>query len=173
MPIKWIQYPKSTAPTLLSQSVVTVFESAMSQIESPDNRLKSNEVLDILAPGLQDLGFIVETGKRNSEKIHVPVLFGANGSVDKSFEADAFHAEAGFVLEVEAGRAVVNNQFLKDLFQACMMHDVEYLGIAVRNLYEGGSAKSRDFERVMAFLDTLYASNRLELPLRGILLIGY
>ena len=130
-------------------------------------------MLEVIAPGLQNLGFVVETGKRKSEKIPVPALFGTNGNVDKSFEADAFHAESGFVLEVEAGRAVVNNQFLKDLFQACMMHDVKYLGIAARSLYEGGSTRSRDFERVLAFFDTLYASNRLEFPLRGILLIGY
>lgn len=44
-----------------------------------------------------------------------------NGKLDKSFEADALHKELGFVLEVEAGRGVTNNQFLKDLFQACMM----------------------------------------------------
>jgi hypothetical protein len=48
------------------------------------------------------------------------------------------------VLEVEAARGVDNNQFLKDLFQACMMHDVQYLGIAVRNVYP----QSPDFEKV-------------------------
>ena len=73
------------------------------------------------------------------------------------------------MLEVEAGRAVVNNQFLKDLFQACMMHDVSHLAIAVRNVYRS----SNDFERLMKFFDTLYASNRLQLPLKGILVIGY
>jgi hypothetical protein len=67
----------------------------------------------------------------------------------------------------------MNNQFLKDLFQACMMHGVKYLAIAVRNLYEGGNQKSRDFERVVGFFDTLYASNRLQLPLKGVLVIGY
>ena len=98
-----------------------------------------------------------------------------NGKVEKSFEADAYHGEQGYVLEVEAGRAVVNNQFLKDLFQACMMHEVRYLGIAVRNSYTSGVKKtvSKDFERVITFFDTLYASDRLKLPLEGILIIGY
>jgi hypothetical protein len=103
----------------------------------------------------------------------VPVLFGASGKVEKSFDADAYHPKAGFVLEVEAGRAVANNQFLKDLFQASMMKDVEYLAIAVRRLYEGGGQKSKDYERVVAFFDTLYASSRLQLPLRGVVVIGY
>ena len=73
------------------------------------------------------------------------------------------------VVEVEAGRGVLNNQFLKDLFQACMMRDVEYLGIAVRHIYKGNA----DFEQVVTFFETLYASNRLQLPLKGILVIGY
>lgn len=73
------------------------------------------------------------------------------------------------MLEVEAGRGVVNNQFLKDLFQACMMHDVFYLAVAVRDIYRGNS----DFEAVTRFFDTMYASNRLSLPLKGILIIGY
>ena len=63
----------------------------------------------------------------------------------------------------------MNNQFLKDLFQACMVHDVFYLAIAVRNAYKG----SRDFDIVCRFMDTLYASQRLQLPLRGILVVGY
>jgi len=97
------------------------------------------------------------------------VLFGLNGKLEKSFDAEAFHRDSGFVLEVEAGRGVTNNQFLKDLFQACMMHDVRYLGIAIRNDYRGNP----DFDRVVRFFDTMYASNRLKLPLRGILVIGY
>lgn len=63
---------------------------------------------------------------------------------------------------IEAGRGVVNNQFLKDFFQACMMHDVRFPGIAVRNRYKA----NRDFDRVIAFFDTLYASRRLSLPLK-------
>ena len=73
------------------------------------------------------------------------------------------------MLEVEAGRAVVNYQFLKDIFQACMMHRVEYLVLAVRNDYRGHD----DFQVVRTFLETLYISNRLILPLQGIMLIGY
>lgn len=85
------------------------------------------------------------------------------------FDADAYHRRHEFVIEVEAGRAVVNNQFLKDLFQACMMHGVDYLAIVVRNVYR----RSNDFERVVRFMDTLYASNRIKLPLKGILIVGY
>lgn len=118
---------------------------------------------------LVDCGFAVETGKKEADRICVPVLFGLNGRIEKSFHADAYNEREGFVIEVEAGRGVVNNQFLKDFFQACMMHDVKYLAIAVRNTYRN----LNDFERVRRFFDTLYASNRLHLPLEGVLLIGY
>jgi hypothetical protein len=70
---------------------------------------------------------------------------------------------------VEAGRGVTNYQFLKDLFQACMMHEVSYLAIAVRNKYRN----SHDYEKVQTFFETLYASQRLTLPLKGRLIIGY
>lgn len=129
----------------------------------------SDAVLSVVRPGLEAAGFEVETGKRTDQKIRVPVLFGRNGTVEKAFEADAWNRSRRMVLEVEAGRGVTNNQFLKDLFQACMMQGVDYCGIAVRNRY----INSRDFERALAFFETLYASRRLELPLAGVLLIGY
>lgn len=41
--------------------------------------------------------------------------------------------------------------------------------LAVRNVYR----THYDFERVYSLLETLYISNRLHLPLKGILLVGY
>ena len=111
----------------------------------------------------------MESGKKKHEKIEIPVLFGPKGVPEKSFNADAYCEEMGFVIEVEAGRAVANNQFLKDLFQACMMNEVKYLCIAVRKRY----AKKDDYDEVVKFLNSLYASNRLKLPLEGILVVGY
>jgi hypothetical protein len=139
------------------------------KIDSETHSKTSNAVLSVLRPGLEELGFLVETGKQKEKKINVPVLFGLNGQLEKSFEADAYHEAAGMVIEVEAGRGVDNNQFLKDLFQACMMHGVAEFGVAVRNRYRNNN----DFNRAMRFFDTLYASNRLRLPLEGVLLIGY
>lgn len=50
-----------------------------------------------------------------------------------------------------------------------MMFDVGYLVLAVRNVYR----THYDFDGVYCCLETLYISNRLHLPLKGILLIGY
>ncbi len=167
--IQWMFYPKSNRPTPLALSVASAFETVAAEIDSVVYDLPSNGVLASLAPHLATAGFVVEFGKKSNEKINVPVLFGLNGRLEKSFDADAYHQAGGFVVEVEAGRGVVNNQFLKDLFQACMMHDVSYLAIAVRNVYR----KRPDFEIVCRFFNTLYASQRLQLPLQGILVIGY
>ena len=114
-------------------------------------------------------GFSVEKSKRAEDKIHVPVLFGLNGQTQLAFDADAYHEDAKYVVEVEAGRAVVNYQFLKDFFEACAMYDAEYLCIAVRNTYRG----KKDFETLCSFFDVLYSTNRLVLPLKGLLIIGY
>jgi len=53
------------------------------------------------------------------------------------------------------------------------MDEVEYLAIAVRNLYVAEGVRNRDFDRVVTFFDTLYASQRVRLPLKGILILGY
>jgi hypothetical protein len=168
--IRWQYYPRSEACPPLHEDVAKVFQSHFSTINSLSQTvLKSNDVLAMVSPSLMELGFAVETGKKAEEKLRVPVLYGENGRADKNFDADAWHNSKRTVLEVEAGRAYSNNQFLKDLFQACVMDDVDYLVIAVRQLYKD----QKDYELIKNFLDTLYASNRLSLPLKGIQLIGY
>lgn len=167
--INWQYYPKSDGVPSHLRDVVEVFEKQQNAISSDDNTLNSNDVLEFLRNGLEVIGFQVEKSKSKVDKIHVPVLFGRNGKLEKSFDADAFSQSQKTVIEVEAGRAVSNYQFLKDLFQACMMHEVDYLVIAVRNVY----LNKKDFEKVISFFDTLYASNRIALPLQGILIVGY
>jgi len=168
--INWAYFPLShPLPEHLGR-VVSAFEKHADEIASETNEgQESNAALAKVADSLEAIGMQVERGKTRAQKIYVPVLFGRNGVVEKSFEADAFWEEGRFVLEVEAGRAVVNYQFLKDLFQACMMQGVDYLGIAVRNRYR----TSDDFEKVFSFFDTLYKSGGLELPFEGVLIIGY
>ena len=167
--IQYQFFPRSQGVRQEIRNVIRCFENIADKISSQTHHLSSNEVLAAVKEGLQQIGFAVETGKGAAQKINVPVLFGLNNRIDKCFHADALSSDGRIVVEVEAGRAVDNNQFLKDIFQACMMHGVEYLVLAVRNTYRG----KQDFENVFAFLETLYLSNRLQLPLKGILLIGY
>ena len=168
--ILWQHFPKHSPCSGFLLKVVDAFEHVSSEIASLDNVGQvSNDALEKVRPGLEQIGFLVETSKKSDGKIKVPVLYGANGKVEKSFEADAYHKGEKVVIEVEAGRGVTNYQFLKDLFQACVMQDVDYAVIAVRQDYRG----SDDYRKVVSFIETIYASNRLVLPLNGVLIIGY
>ena len=150
-------------------SVIKVFNEYEDKINSHKHKLDSNAVLEILRKNLEGVGFRIETGKKKNEKIKIPVLFGENGRIIKSFDVDGYHEEFKTVLEVEAGRGVMNNQFLKDFFEACIMVDVDYCIIAVRDTY----LKQKDFEKVKDFFDSMYASGRMNIPLKGLLIIGY
>jgi hypothetical protein len=167
--IRFQFFPRSQGIIQPIQQVIECFHASEHLFRSPDFEKPSNEVLEIIKPHLEKIGFTVESGKSSNQKISVPVLFGLDNRIDKSFNADAVSADGTIVIEVEAGRAVDNNQFLKDIFQACMMFEVEYLVIAVRNNYRNAD----DFSKIYTFLETLYISNRLRLPLKGILLLGY
>lgn len=168
--MRWSYFPKFEACPEFLIETVGAFTDVFGSISSRQNAVQeSNEVLGKMRPHLEALGFKVEKDKTAKGKIRVPVLFGESGTVSQSFEADAYHPTEKVVIEVEAGRGVTNYQFLKDLFQACVMQDVDYIVIAVRQVYRN----SKDFEKVVQFMSTLYASNRLTLPLKGCLIVGY
>lgn len=167
--ISWQFFPKSRIIPEHLENVLFVFELKENSISSSTHNYGSNEVLENVRSELEKLEFQIEKSKKSNDKIKVPVLFGQNGKLEKYFDADGYNKSNKTVIEVEAGRAVTNYQFLKDLFQACMMYEVDYLVIAVRSNYRGNP----DFQNVITFFDTLYASGRLQLPLKGILIIGY
>lgn len=167
--IQYQFYPRSIGVTQEIADIICAFKAIETDIDSKSSTLKSNDVLEKLRPHLENIGFIVEKGKGKNEKIDVPVLFGINNQIDKMFYADALSKDGRIVIEVEAGRATENNQFLKDIFEACMMYGVDYLVLAVRNRYRA----HEDFYIISTFLETMYISNRIHLPLKGILLVGY
>lgn len=167
--LRYQLFPRSVGMEDTIKRVIQCFDRHISEIESPNHTLKSNEVLGIISPELKEIGFQVEESKASEDKIKVPVLFSLNNRIDKYFDADAVSNDGRIVIEVEAGRAYSNNQFLKDVFQACMMYGVDYLIIAVRNDYRGHA----DFDVIFNFFETLYINGRLQLPLKGIVLIGY
>ena len=172
--LEWSYFPKTDPlPDFLKESV-DVFEKKFHLIDSfKDTEEKyvqnSDTVLQILSKEFQNLDYLVETGKKKNQKIRVPVLFGHKGSVSQAFEVDGWHKKNKIVLEIEAGRALVNHQFLKDIFEASVMVDIDYLILAVRQIYK----KNQDYKKITEWLDTLFITNRIKLSLKGILLIGY
>lgn len=167
--IKYQLFPRTNPLTSDLQEVLLVFQTLYKSIDSEKHKFSSDRVLKKVSKRLVDIGYSVETGKVTKKKILVPVSFGINGKPEKSFNADALSLNREIVIEVEAGRAYTNFQFLKDIFQAATMIDVKYLVIAVRNSYR----TSDDFTKVYKFIDIMYGSGRIKLDLEGILLIGY
>lgn len=172
--INWIYFPKSSKTPEHLIEVIRIFEKYSRIIDSEKNdnnetRLSSNEVLSIIQKELRLIDYEVESGKRESQKIRRSVLFGPNGVEELSFEADGYNKKNKTVIEIEAGRAVINYQFLKDIFQAAMMIETDYLILGVRNSYRGRD----DFNEIIKFLNAAYSTNRISFDLKGILLIGY
>jgi len=138
--------------------------------------LTSDVILHILRPDLMALGFSVEQGKTTLDKIKRPVFFGENGAATLQYEVDAFHPEWRCGLEIEAGRATEGNAIYRDLIQALVMVELEWLVLAVPNGYRrkslGRTVVSKDYARTCAVADALYGHSRIKMPYR-LLVIGY
>lgn len=160
--------------------VASVFTEVREGIDSVVSRgVTSDAALAVLRSGLEALGFDVEAGKKRVEKIRRPVLFGELGSEDLAYEVDAFHPELGIAMEVEAGRGARGNALYRDLIQTSLLVDARYLVLAVVQEYrhkltaKEAGAVVQSYRDSRKILDGIYASSRLQLPLEGVLLIGY
>lgn len=170
----WKFYPsRSPAPPWVAD-VVGAFKAAAPQIDSTGNKgVSSDAALAVLCPGLTQLGFEVEGSKSKADRISRPVLFGEAGRTRVAYEVDGFHAQHGVVLEVEAGRGAANNADYRDLIRASLMVDADYLVLAMMLQYTAGKTTIRSYAQTRDRIDAIYASERLKLPLKGILLVGY
>ena len=129
-------FPRSFGITDEIRAVISCFEKNYEQIKSPDNNLSSDGVLRVISDDLEALNFKVEKSKASIDKIKVPVLFSINNRIDKFFDADAVSADGKIVIEGEAGKGFRNNQCLKDIFQACMMPNVESVSYTHLDVYK-------------------------------------
>jgi hypothetical protein len=176
----WRFFPSYVAPPEWVTPLVTVFAAARAEIDSAvehAKRMESDAVLAVIAPGLTALGFAVEQGKTKGGKLPRPVFFGDEGKVVRNYEIDAFSAEHGIALEVEAGRATMGNAIYRDLIQAALMVDARFLvlGVPVEYRYKtsGRTAKEPSYAKTYSVVEAIYGSPRLTLPFDGLLLIGY
>jgi len=176
--VRFISYPRTEPPPEFAQPVVEQFRSVESSIatEHLAKGLTSDKVLQFVRPGLQDLGFFVETGKERAQTIERPVFFGEQGVPTLRYRIDAYHQEWHCGLEVEAGRAWMGNAVYRDLIQALVMVQVDHLILAVPNGYKyktgGRTAISTDFKNTCAVAEALYGHSRITLPY-GLTVIGY
>ena len=92
-------FPRSRGVTEDIQKVINCFKTIENEIDSKTHNLVSNDVLAVVRPYLENEGYKVEVGKSSSEKIDVPVLFGYDNKIDKSFYADALSEDGKIVIQ--------------------------------------------------------------------------
>lgn len=178
MDIRYSTFPRTQTPESFIARVVAMFESHVQQIgtEVLKKGLTSDEVLAILRPGLEELGFKVEAGKRKQDKIMRPVFFGENARPELQYQIDAWQPLWRTGLEIEAGRAWMGNAIYRDLVQALVMVDMDHLILAVPLSYRyrssGREVTSPDYEHTVAVAQALYAHSRLQMPFK-LCVIGY
>lgn len=178
--INFCCFPKTRKPPDFVETLVKIFKKNESIISTSDVKrkvsLKSNQVLSALSSDLINAGFEVERGKTRDKKIHRPVFWGENGVPILRYEIDAFHPIWKCGLEIEAARAILGNAIFRDLFQAMVMVEVDYLCIAVSNFYKYNTnlkeTKSKDYTQTIAIADTLYSHTRMKMPF-DLIIIGY
>lgn len=170
----WKYYPsRSPAPEWVD-GIIRAFTGVASDIDSRLNYgVTSDEALAKVRPALIEMGFEIETGKSASSKIRRPVLFGEGGRARVAYEVDGFHPGLGIVLEVEAGRGAAGNADYRDLIRTSLIVDADYLILGMMLEYRTGKSTMRSYERTSDQIDAVYASERLKLPFKGVLLIGY
>ncbi len=176
--IRFTSFPRTQPPAEFVIDVTGIFQTHLKSISTTALKkgLKSDKVLAVLRSDLVGLGFEVEAGKRDKEKIKRPVFFGENGKAELQYEIDAYHPSWKCGLEVEAGRAWMGNAVYRDLIQALVMVELEHLILALPISYKymtrGRQTISRDYENSVAVADALYGHSRIRMPF-GLTVIGY
>lgn len=176
--IRFSTFPRTQPPSAFVFKVAKVFEDHIDEIGTlqPRKGLTSDEALAVLREDLVGLGFAVEAGKRASDKIKRPVFFGENSQPDLQYEVDAWHADWRAGLEVEAGRAWMGNAIYRDLIQALVMVEMDYLFLAVPQAYRyktgGKEIASKDYDNTVSVAQALFGHTRISMPF-SLCVIGY
>jgi hypothetical protein len=158
-------FPKSAVVPIHIEKVIGAFENKKNNIRSDNLDLSSNKVLECLELDLTNLDYIVSSKTTSGLLLQALKISGP----EMQFKPDAYQVESKTMIEVEAGRACSSYQFLKDLFKAFILTEVDYLIIAVRQYYKG----NEDYEKVKKYIEALYRTKKFIVPLKGILIIGY
>jgi hypothetical protein len=95
----------------------------------------------------------------------------------RQHKSDACHPELRIALEVEAERAQAGNASCRDIVHLALLVDVDYTFVAVPPGYgydcQGGPRSTKSYRHCISKPDAIYGGCRLNLPLRGFLLVGY
>lgn len=172
---EWALFPRHlSAPIWINEFIVTVKKNYQAINSFEHNKFDSNQVLKALESDLESNGWLVETGKKDMQKIFRPVLYGDSGKTRVSYEIDGWNPVHKIVLEIESGRGWQGNAFYRNLIRTSIIQDVDFLILGMRLSYSYGSVKNQnDYIKAREQLDAVYASGRLTLPFKGILVFGW
>jgi hypothetical protein len=173
----WRYWPARDAPPPWVHNFIGVVTPLRASLDTTNgNASTSDSVLAAIGPGLVALGYRVESSKAKADKITLPVLFGDEGAPRVQYDVDAFHEDDGIVVEIEAGRGAKSNAGYRDIIRASLLVNAQYLVLGMPLEYRSGKTNvelSRAYAVMSEQLDAIYASQRLALPFRGVLLFGY
>lgn len=173
--IRFIEYPRTAPPSAFTRDIVESFRAVETRISTrrlKEEGLGSDDVLEEVRPELENIGFRIEGGDHESNPLERPLLFGENGEPGATYRVDGYHERQECILEVEAGRGAKSNAVHRDLIRAMTISGVEFLILAVPNLYERKSMRMEAYNNVKPVIERLYRSNRVDLPF-GVVLLGY
>jgi hypothetical protein len=173
---RWIYYPRSAEPPEWVSPLVTIFRNNQDTLDSNVSHKKSDQALQYVRSDLEAMGFHVEGGVHEST-IYRPVYFGEFGKPERQYHIDSYHPGYKIGLEVEAGRSIRGNAVYRDIVQTCLLVGVDYFALAIPQKYpfkaKGKQIVDDPYKTAVTIFDAIYSSERLKLPLKGILLIGY
>ena len=184
--IAWTHFPKDRAPDLTVMKIVEAFKTNAKSIDSAEfgssgsnknkAKLTSDFVLAEVASELKEIdGMRVEEsvdGKKVA--VNLPVLYGDNGKVVKSYNPDAWHKENGILVEVEAGMMIISNKtHLEDLIKAIQIPNVQHFVIAGARTWDYRGSKKSPYEKMVKDFTSFYESTRVILPFETLTIIGY
>lgn len=175
---KWTYYPQRDPPPAWVPDLIAEIAQARPRIDSTTVRgFGSDNVLAVLRPGLERLGYRIEVGRSVADRITLPVLFGEQGVPRVRYSVDGVHETHGVLLEIEAGRGADGNAVYRDLVRTSLIVNARFLVLGVMQEYHrksGGRTIIRPcYSEAKDQMDAIYASQRLRLPFEGVLLFGY
>jgi len=169
----WSFYPRNIEIPKWVSEFVDVVRDNQKSLQPVAGTLTSDMALAVLRPGLTDIGYQVEGEVVG--KIKRPVLFGDEGTPRITYEVDAFHPEHKVLVEIEAGRGWQGNAVFRDIVRTSLIADADFLVIGMLQQYTFGknNTVNRSYDAARSLFDAIYASGRLGLPFKGVLLFGY
>ena len=175
---------KSSDPNPSTQKMVATREAGSFTIDGlePDAVKINSYTLDIIGSRMQKekdskikiVGTVDNTNETAKSDLAKKRAEFVKNYLVVNYEIDGWHPDHKAVLEIESGRGWQGNAFYRDLVRTSLVQDAEYLVIGLRLSYSYGLVKNQnDYQKALDQMDAIFASGRLQLPFKGVLIFGW